>query len=72
MLEGEADGLQVGEKSDETLFLGNAVFNDLVADQERVNACLIDFGHDSRLRHMLLLSYPTRLFADLRAIEENV
>ena len=63
MLEGEADGLQVGEKSDETLFLGNAVFNDLVADQERLNARLNDFGHDSILRWFFLLSKGFRIFA---------
>lgn len=72
MLEGEADGLQVGEKSDETLFLGDAVFNDLVANQERLNAWLNDFGHDSILRWIFLLSKGFRIFSRYGTKEQRV
>jgi hypothetical protein len=34
VLEGETYGLQVGEEADEAFLLGDAVLDDLVADQE--------------------------------------
>ena len=55
MLEGKADGLQVREEPDEALFLGDAVFNHLVADQEGLDADI--------LRWIVLLSKGFRIFA---------
>ena len=45
MLEGEAQRLQVSEQSDEALLLGHAVLDDLVTDQERLNAGLRNVRH---------------------------
>ncbi len=45
MLEGETDGLQVCEQADQAFLLGHAVFDDLVADQECLNAGFGDIRH---------------------------
>jgi hypothetical protein len=42
VLEGEAHGLQVGEEADEAFLLGDAVLDDLVADQEGLHTRLYD------------------------------
>src|SRR5512146_1800963 len=53
MLERKTDGLQVCEEADQALLLGHAVFDDLVADQERLNARLRDIirhnGHSTEV-----------------------
>ena len=63
MLERKADGLQMGEEPDETFLFGDAVFNDLVTDQEGLNARLNNIGHGNILRWFLLLSKGFRIFA---------
>jgi hypothetical protein len=50
MLERKADGLQMGEEPDEALLLRDAVFYDLIADQEGLDARLNDIRHDDILR----------------------
>ena len=72
MLEGKADGLQVREEPDEALFLGDAVFNDLVADQEGLDARLNNIGHVDILRWIFLLSKGFRIFAAYGTKERNV
>jgi hypothetical protein len=72
MLEGKADCLQMREEPDEALLLGDAVFNDLVADQKGLNAWLNDIGHDSILRRISLLSKGFRIFAEYGAKERSV
>jgi hypothetical protein len=42
MLEGKAHGLQMGEETDEAFLLGDAVLDDLIADQEGLHARLHD------------------------------
>src|SRR5215510_7855327 len=63
MLKRKANGLQMGEESDQALLLRDAVFYDLVADQEGLDARLNDVRHDDILRRILLLSKGFRIFA---------
>src|SRR5262245_16351249 len=72
MLEGKADGLQVGEEPNEALLLGDTVFNHLVADQEGLNAWLNDIGHADILRWIFLLSKGFRIFAGYGTKEGSV
>ena len=46
MLEGKAQSLQVREQSDEAFLLGHAVLDNLVADQEGLDAGLRDVRHN--------------------------
>lgn len=45
VLERKTQGLQMREQADQVLFLGHAVFDDLVADKERLHAGFDDFRH---------------------------
>jgi len=45
VLEWKARGLQMREQADQALFLGPAVFDDLVANKERLHAGCDDFRH---------------------------
>lgn len=45
VLEWKAQGLQMREQADQAFFLGHAVFDDLVADKERLHAGFDDFRH---------------------------
>jgi hypothetical protein len=45
VLKWKAQGLQMREQADQALFLGRAVFDDLVADKERLHAGFNDFRH---------------------------
>lgn len=45
VLEWKAQGLQMRKQADQVLFLGHAVFDDLVADKERLHAGFDDFRH---------------------------
>jgi hypothetical protein len=72
MLEGKADCLKMREQSDEALLFSQAVFNDLVADQEGLNAWLHDIGHDRILRKISLLSKGFRISGEYGTKEWGV
>jgi hypothetical protein len=56
MLEGKAHGLQVREEADEAFFSGDAVLNDLIADQESLHARFHDVRHTVIVRKYCRLS----------------
>jgi len=62
----------VGKEADEALLLGDAVFNDLVADQEGLNARLNNIGHVDILRWIFLLSKGFRIFGGYGTKERSV
>lgn len=59
VLEGKAESLEMGKQSDQTLLLGYGVFDDLVTNQESLNARFGNIRHES---------YSTRLVTSVKGI----